>query len=167
MTHFPPQQALHETTSEEFHPRTLESLWSMPILILKLHLSEGIFVRLGRGCLCSFRKQDPAQKADIESKVEYAFEAPERSFESVLLKGTQEAGLRRYALVLVGDGEWPSHLAVKTPTESMPLAELRDALSGYLGWSKGAGGAADLLGECTLEEMPEFIVQTLSAIRRL
>jgi putative ATP-dependent endonuclease of the OLD family len=157
----------------ELHPEEFQSLEALGIALANANSDSQIgplgehFRSLGKVVFAVFDKQEPAQKADIEGKIQYAFEAPERSFESVLLKGTQEAALRRYALGLVEEGEWPTHLTAKTPTESMPIVELRQALSDYLGWSKGAGGAADLLGECSLEEMPEFIVSTLTAIQEV
>lgn len=157
----------------ELHPEEFQSLEALGIALVNANSDSQIaplgehFRSLGKVVFAVFDKQEPSQKADIESKIQYAFEAPESSFESVLLKGTQEAALRRYALGLVEEGEWPTHLTAKTPTESMPIVELRQALSDYLGWSKGAGGAADLLGECSLEEMPEFIVSTLTAIQEV
>jgi putative ATP-dependent endonuclease of OLD family len=120
---------------------------------------------LGKVVFAVCDRQGNAQKADIEAKIPYVFEAPEKGFEKVLLQGTAEVALRRYALGLVADDDWPRHLADKTPTDTMPAEELRDALYGYLLWSKGSGGAADLLGECSLEEMPKFIVDTLVAIQ--
>ncbi len=94
-------------------------------------------------------------------------EAPEAGIEAVILNGTAESALRRYALGLVKSGEWPSHLSAKTPTETMPIDDLKEALSNYLLWAKGAGGVADLLGECSRDEMPMFIVNTILAIKTI
>jgi putative ATP-dependent endonuclease of the OLD family len=115
--------------------------------------------------LAVFDKQQPDQKAAIDAKISYTFEAPEDAFEDAVLKGTAESALRRYAVGLVKDGGWPRHLSDKTPTETMPIGDLRAALREYLMWSKGASGAADLLTACSLEEMPNFIVGIIEGIK--
>ena len=84
-----------------------------------------------------------------------------------MLNETAEAALRRYAVQLVADGEWPPHLAAETPQITTPLANLKDALRKYLGWSKGSGGAADLLAVCTLGEMPATVKLVLAAIKAI
>jgi hypothetical protein len=40
-------------------------------------------------------------------------------------------------------------------------------LADYLLWSKGAGTAADLLSQCSRDEMPKFVVETLLAIQAI
>ncbi len=159
---------LHELDPDRF--KTLEALG---LALVSANTDSQVaplgehFGKLGKTVLAVFDKQEPAQKAEIEAKIPHAFEAPEMNFEDVLLKGTAESALRRFALGLVAEGDWPQHLGDETPTVAMPLDELRNALKGYLGWAKGAGGAADLLGECSLDEMPEFIVTTLEAIQSI
>jgi putative ATP-dependent endonuclease of OLD family len=78
-----------------------------------------------------------------------------------------EAALRRYAMQLVADGEWPQHLTAETPQAATPLADLKNALRKYLGWSKGSGGAADLVGICTVAEMPATLKTVLAAIKAI
>jgi putative ATP-dependent endonuclease of OLD family len=68
---------------------------------------------------------------------------------------------------LVADGEWPQHLAAETPQAAMPLDDLKNALLKYLTWSKGSGSAADLLGMCSLAEVPATIKTVLAAIKRI
>jgi putative ATP-dependent endonuclease of OLD family len=157
----------------ELHPEDFQSLEANGIALVNANTDSQIaplgehFAKLGKVVFAVFDKQEATQKADIEAKIPHVFEAPEKTFEKVLLNGTAETALRRYALALVSDGDWPTHLANKSPTDTMSLEDLKDALHGYLGWSKGAGGAADLLGECALDEMPKFIVGTLSAIQEI
>jgi putative ATP-dependent endonuclease of OLD family len=43
---------------------------------------------------------------------------------------------------------------------------LKDTLRDYLKWAKGAGTIADLLAECSRNEMPQFIVTTMLAIQQ-
>ncbi len=123
------------------------------------------FSKLGKQVFAVFDKQTAGAKAAIEVVVPHAYESPEKGFEKVILNGTAETALRRFAVALVADQEWPSHLAAKTPTSAMPLDALRDTLADYLLWSKGSGTAADLLGQCSRDEMPAFVVQTLTAIK--
>ncbi len=157
---------LHELHRDDF--KTLEALG---IAVINAESDSQItplcehFAKLGKIVFAVFDKQAPEQKAAIEAVIPHAFEAPEKGFENVLLKGTAESALRRYALGLVESGEWPTHLATKIPTTPMILDDLRGTLRDYLAWSKGSGGAADLLGECTRDEMPKFIVDTLLAIQ--
>jgi putative ATP-dependent endonuclease of the OLD family len=157
----------------ELQPDNFQSLEAIGIALVNANTDSQIaplgehFAKLGKVVFAVFDKQDATKKADIEARIPHVFEAPEKSFEKVLLNGTAETALRRYALALVADGEWPSHLANQTPTDTMSLEGLRDALYGYLAWSKGAGGAADLLGQCALDEMPKFIVETLTSIQEI
>ncbi|MEK6815555.1 MAG: AAA family ATPase [Nitrospirota bacterium] len=157
----------------EFDPNRFKTLEALGLALVSANTDSQIaplgeyFSKLGKTVLAVFDKQEPAQKTEIEAKIPHTFEAPEKDFEDVLLKGTAESALRRYALGLVAEGDWPQHLGGKTPTAAMPLNELRDALKDYLGWAKGAGGAADLLGICSLDEMPDFIVGTLESIQAI
>lgn len=159
---------LHELDPNEFKPLEALSIavvnaeTDSQIAPLGEHLSK-----LGKNVFAIFDKQATAQKAVIAAVIPHAFEAPENKFEDVVLNGTAESGLRRYALSIVESGDWPSHLSQKTPTATMSLNDLKDALCGYLSWSKGAGGAADLLGQCSRDEMPQFIVNTLLAIQAI
>ncbi|MFC1543095.1 ATP-dependent endonuclease [Candidatus Neomarinimicrobiota bacterium] len=115
-----------------------------------------------------FDKQtDQAQKQAIESAIPNVYELPEKGFENLVLNHTSESALHRYALSLVSDQTWPPHLAQQSPTEEMSIDDLRGALKEYLGWSKGSGGAADLLAMCTVEEMPSFIVATITNIQNV
>lgn len=125
------------------------------------------FGKLGKTVMAVFDKQESSQKTEIEAKIPHTFEAPEKDFEDVLVKGAAESALRRFALGLVAEGEWPPHLGSMTPSAETPIGVLRNAVKEYLWWSKGAGGAAELLATCTLDEMPVFIVATLEAIQAI
>ena len=98
--------------------------------------------------------------------VHHPYEAPYNTLEKVIIKDSALEALKRYALSLVNEGEWPSHLSSKTPTEKATDDQIRDALSDYLKWSKGSGGVADLLDQCSKNEMPQFIVETLFSIKQ-
>ena len=84
----------------------------------------------------------------------------------MVLTATAEPSLRRWALSLVTENRWPSHLAANRPAAAMSLRDIQDALTDYLKSSKGESGAADLLSQCMINEMPAFVVQTLEAIQK-
>lgn len=127
----------------------------------------GHFRGLGKTVFAVFDQQGDAQRALITAQVHHSFESPETSFEKLVINHTAEAALRRFGLGLVARDEWPPHLASQTPTEAMSFADLKDALRSYLGWSKGAEGAADLLNACEIAEMPEFIRTTILRIAEI
>ena len=129
----------------------------------------GVFFRgLGKKVFAVYDKQtDVARQAEIVASVDHPYEAPTRGFEALLLNEMAEAALRRFAMQLVADGEWPQHLAAETPQAATPLADLKNALRKYLGWSKGSGGAGDLLGICTVAEMPATLKTVLAAIKAI
>lgn len=74
----------------------------------------------------------------------------ESGFENLILKGTTEAALKRFAKLI----EWPHHLARKYPD---PEAQTAAALAEYFDWSKGNGGIADFLVQCSEAEIPEWL----------
>jgi putative ATP-dependent endonuclease of OLD family len=158
---------------QELHPDAFKTLEALGIAVVKAESDSQVaplgehFAKLGKVVFAVFDKQAPAQKTAIEAVIPHAFEVTEKGFEKVILKGTSESGLRRYALALVENKEWPSHLTPKIPTTAMPLVALQDALADYLLWSKGAGTAADLLSQCSRDEMPKFVVETLLAIQAI
>jgi len=155
----------------ELHPEEYKSIEALGIAIVNAETDTqvdplGNFYRaLGKIVFAVFDKQEPARKTEIEVSIDYSYEAQEKGFENVILNDTDDLALRRYANSIVTINEWPSHLISKTPSESMSVTEIKDALKDYLIWAKGIGSAADLLGQCTKDEMPEFIVETLVSIQ--
>lgn len=129
----------------------------------------GAFFRsLGKVVFAVFDKQSPGALADIVAAVDHAYESPTKSFENLVLHGVSEAALRAYSAAVVAAGDWPPHLAAKTPTAATPLAELQGILSQYFGWAKGGGDAGDLLASCpTVNDMPEYVRVSLEAIRNV
>lgn len=157
----------------ELHPEGFKSLEALGIAIVNAESESqvaplGDFYRaLGKIVFAVFDQQTSKRKSEIENAVDQPYEAPEKGFENVILNGTNETALYSYALSVVSNGDWPPHLIEKTPSSMMSIVEIKDALGEYLRWSKGSGGAADLLGQCTKDEMPEFIVETLESIQNI
>lgn len=129
----------------------------------------GAFFRsLGKVVFAVFDKQSPAALAEIVAAVDYAYESATKGFENLVLYGTSEAALRAYSATVVSSGDWPPHLAAKTPTAATPLDELQGMLSQYFGWAKGGGDAGDLLASCpSVSDMPEYVRVTLEAIKNV
>jgi len=154
----------------ELNPSTFKSLEACGVAIVNAETDSqiaplGMFFRnLGKTVFAVFDKQEASAKAAIGAAVDHPFEAPEKGFENVLLNGTAEAALRRYAAGVVRSGDWPTHLSGKTPTEAMSLDDLKAILREYLRCSKGSGSAAELLTQCSEDEMPEFVRDTLGSI---
>ncbi len=129
----------------------------------------GAFFRsLGKVVFAVFDKQTPEANAAIVASVDHAYESATKGFENLVLNGTSEAALRGYAAAVVAAGDWPPHLATKTPTAATPLADLQATLSQYFGWAKGGGDAGDLLASCPIaNDMPEYVRATLEAIKNV
>ncbi len=157
----------------ELHPDEFKTFEALGIAAIDANTDTQIaplgeyFKKFGKTIFAIFDKQEAAQKAAIAAIIPNNFELAEKGFEKLLLEQTAEPALRRHALMLVTDGEWPVHLAAKTPTAATPINDLRDALFDYLRCAKGEGAAADLIGQCSRDEMPSFIVETLLKIKEL
>ena len=109
-----------------------------------------LYKALGKRTFAICDKQEEANKALIEAQVELLLMHDEKGFEDLVLKGTTEEALKRFAQQL----DWPSHLAQKYPT---PEAQAEAALRDYFSWSKGNWGIADFLAQCSEEEVPEWL----------
>jgi putative ATP-dependent endonuclease of the OLD family len=155
-------------------PQTYASLEALGIAVFNARTDNQVagfgtlFRNLGKTVFAVYDKQtDAAQGAQIVASVDHAYEAPTKGLENLLLNETAEAALRGFAAQLVADGEWPKHLAAETPDAATPLDDLKNALRKYLGWSKGSGGAADLLGVCTVADMPATVKAVLATIKSI
>jgi len=122
------------------------------------------FTSLGKTVFAVYDRQEEEVGNRIKETVTYPFEAPEKGFENVILNGSQENALRRYALCLVDANLWPNHLRDNAPTAETPNNLLKETLSKFFRGSKGEGTAADFLYQCSVDEMPTFLVDTLKAI---
>lgn len=157
----------------ELDPNQCRSLESLGIAVVNAATDSQIaplgehFARLGKTVFAICDRQEPAQLKAIQKSISNTYESPEEGFENLVLNQTAEAALRRFAESLVTDDEWPEHLAKQRPTSTTPLDILKDVLREYFKWSKGAGTTADLLAQCSREEMPQFIVDTLLAIQNI
>jgi putative ATP-dependent endonuclease of OLD family len=105
-------------------------------------------------------KQSNESKATIEAAVECLFMHGEKGFEALVLKGNTQAALERFSDLL----EWPTHILAKHPT---PKTEPVAALGMYFSWSKGNWGIAEFLAQCNEAEIPEWIRDACTELKRL
>ncbi len=109
-----------------------------------------LYKALGKRTFAICDKQEDANKALIEEQVELLLMHKEKGFENLVMKGSTEEALKRFAKQL----DWPQHLAQKYPDlEVQAEAALRD----YFSWSKGNWGIADFLAQCSEDEVPEWL----------
>lgn len=161
-------------TLSKIAPQFFKSLEALGIAVIDAKSDSqvaplGNFFRgLGKTVFAVFDKQDETQLALIRAAVDYSFESHMKGFESLVLQGTHENAIRRYALGVVTDGDWPQHLMAVTPKADSDLTMLTSALSQYFAWGKGSGQAADLLASCSSwQEMPRYITDCLHTIFRV
>ena len=140
----------------ELNPDKYKSLESLGICTLnagsdsKIPSIAKLFHSLGKRTFALCDKQDAASQALIEAEVELLLMHDKKGIESLVLEGTTEAALQRFASAL----KWPPHLAKKYPD---PKVNARDALSDYFSWAKGNWGIADFIAQCTEAEIPEWL----------
>jgi len=157
----------------ELNPDNYSSLEALGISVIDAKTDSQIeplgkfFKGLGKVVFAVFDKQTPEIKAAIDLEVHHSYECPEKSIEKLIINYTSESSLRRYAAHLINNNEWPQHLASKSPIPTMDFTQLQDSLMEYFSWTKGSGTLADLLSQCSEEEMPDFIKQSLRSINVL
>lgn len=140
----------------ELNPANYKSLEALGICILnagsdsKIAGMAKLFRALGKQTFALCDKQDAASQALIEAEVELLLMHEKKGIEALVLEGTTEAALRRFATTL----EWPPHLTHKYPD---PVADSLNALAGYFSWAKGNWGLADFLAQCSEAEIPEWL----------
>jgi len=122
------------------------------------------FRELGKTTYAIFDKQDAESSVQISDFVDYSYESQEKGMENVILNGSKADALKRYALSLVTESEWPSHLSTNAPSAAMTDDGIKSSLRLFFKGNKGAGVIADFLSQCSREEMPKYLVDTIEAI---
>ncbi|MEW6369913.1 MAG: AAA family ATPase [Pseudomonadota bacterium] len=117
-----------------------------------------LYKALGKRTFAVCDKQGDANKELIEAQVELLLMHEEHGFEDLVLKGTTEEALKRFA----GQLDWPQHLAHKYPD---PEAEAQASLRDYFSWSKGNWGIADFLAQCSEAEIPMWLRDAAQALK--
>lgn len=140
----------------ELKPETYSSLEALGVCTVDSGSESNIpgmaqlYRKLGKRTFAICDKQEDGNKALIEAQVELLLIHGEKGFEAMVLKGTTEAALRRFATLI----DWPQHLAQKYHD---PEAQAEAALAEYFAWSKGTWGIADFLAQCSEAEVPQWL----------
>ncbi|NKF94866.1 ATP-dependent endonuclease [Ralstonia solanacearum] len=140
----------------ELNPENYLSLEALGICIVDADGEKNVpgmaqlYKALGKRTFAICDKQEEANKTLIEAQVELLLMHDEKGFEDLVLKGTTEESLKRFAKQL----DWPQHLVQKYPA---PEAQAETALAEYFAWSKGNWGIADFLAQCSEAEVPEWL----------
>lgn len=109
-----------------------------------------LYKALGKRTFAICDKQEEANKALIEVQVDLLLMHDEMGFENLVLKGTTQGALKRFAKQL----DWPPNLVKKYPD---PEARAAVELGEYFSLSKGNWGIADFLAQCSEAEIPEWL----------
>lgn len=140
----------------ELDPETYASLEALGLTVVnagsdsKIQGLATLFADLGKTVYGLCDKLDAATEATLTATVSKLFMHDENGFEDLVLKNTTPEALKRFT----SDLEWPPHLQTTFPD---PTCSAVAALQAYFGWSKGDAGIADFLGQCNLDETPQWI----------
>ena len=115
--------------------------------------------------LAVFDEQEDEAREKIEENVDYAYEIPYKGFEKLVVEETDSDALKKFALKLVKEGLWPTHLTAVKPLKTSTADEIKKAIGDYLKRAKGAGAAADLIGDCSVNEIPITLRKTIKDIK--
>lgn len=119
-----------------------------------------LYKSLGKEVYAVCDLQEAATKAEIEKHVDKLFMHSEKGFEDLVLKNTDQSVILRIVKTMT----WPPHLLQKFPK---PEDDAINALYAYLDWSKGTGGCAEFLLQCSEEELPEWIRNVCEQLKSL
>lgn len=140
----------------ELKPDTYRSLEAMGVCVVDADSETNIpgmaklYRDLGKRTFALCDKQEAAHQAAIEKEVECLLMHGEKGFEALVLKGTTEDALKRFAATI----DWPQDL---TQTFPDPVAQATDALAAYFKKNKGNWGISDFLAQCSEDEIPEWL----------
>ena len=155
-----------------FNPHDFKSFDTLGLAIINAETDSQIvelgdfFQSLGKEVFAIFDKQKKDNLEEIKKAVDYPFESPEDGFEDLLIKNVPVPVLRKYAHFIVRENTWPSHYK-SNPIDIDDETEFKAILFKFLKDRKGSGEAALLLSMCKKEELPEFIISTITEINRV
>lgn len=155
---------------EELEPKKYLSLDGLGVSVIDAQSDSQIsplgeyFRNLGKKTYAVYDKQELDASLQIANSIDHAYESKEKGIENVILNGSDVNALRRYAVSLVAEKEWPEHLASLTPHSDMFDEDVKKSLLEYFKSRKGAQAIANFLSQCSKDEMPIFFVETIDAI---
>lgn len=117
-----------------------------------------LYKGLGKEVYAVCDLQDEKTKLEIENNVDILFMHCEKGFENLVIKNVDPAVITRIIKTI----SFPTHILKKYITpESDPLNSLYD----YFVWSKGSGGCAEFLLQCSETELPKWIKTVCEKLR--
>lgn len=149
----------------ELQPSTYSSLEALGICTIDAGGEDNIpgmaklYRELGKRTFAICDKQDDPNKTLIKAQVDLLLMHNEKTFEGLVLKGTTEVALKRFAKLI----DWPHHLETKYPD---PEQQATKALGEYFSWAKGNWGIADFLAQCTEVEIPQWIREACLQLKK-
>lgn len=117
-----------------------------------------LYRELGKTVFAICDKQNDDNKTQIEKQVDLLLMHDEKGFENVVLNGTSEEVLRRFAQVIINKDEGLAQKHPNWKTDPKPL------LRKYFTQTKGNWGVADFFAQC---EEKEFPIWVRNAVQRL
>lgn len=157
----------------QFDPDNFKSFDSLGISIINAETDSAIakfgeyFKNLGKEVFAVFDKQKDTDLEKIKTNAHHTYEAPEKGFENVVINGIDFNILKKYAIQIVENGLWPTHIS-PVPSEGMSRDEIKEKMQKFLKSRKGSGEASDLLSMCSkIDELPNFIVDTIANIKEI
>lgn len=148
----------------ELNPATYSSLEALGICTVDAGSDTNIpgmaqlYRELGKRTFALCDKQDDGNKALIDAQTELNLMHDHGGLENLVLNGTSEEALQRFAKSL----EWPKHLLQKYPD---PTLQPVDSLKDFFAWSKGTGTLADFLAQCSESEIPQWLRDACLALK--
>jgi len=140
----------------ELNPETYSSLEALGVCTVDAGGGGSItgmarlYRELGKLTFAICDNHEIGNKTLIEAQVEMLFMHKEAGFENMVIKGTTEEALLRFANLI----DWPPHLKKKYPD---PQSDVVNALSDYFEWAKGNWGITDFIAQCRETEIPEWL----------
>ena len=148
----------------ELKPAEYSSLESLGICTVDAASESNIpgmamlYKDLGKRIFAICDNQEAANEALIKAQVEILLMHAEKGFEDLVLKGTTEVALKRFA----AEVNWPPHLKAKYP---QPESNILTAMSDYFQFLKADGAVAEFLGGCSEDEIPTWIRESCRKLK--
>lgn len=150
----------------EFNPGKYPALESLGICTISADSDSQIislgklFRALGKEVYAICDLQTDEAKTEIEKHVDKLFMHAEKGFENLILKNTDPAVISRIAKTM----NWPADLKRKYPK---PEGDAVNALTDYFSRTKGTGGCAEFLVQCSEAEVPVWIKEVFEQLKAI
>ena len=121
---------------------------------------------LGKTTVGIYDSQLEQQATQIKNALDLPCESPEASFEKLILSQTSESALRRYLKKINEESRWLTHLGPMKNSDD-DLIVVKAALLNFFESTKASGTASEMLSDCAINELPEYIINSILSIQKL